>query len=36
MTIRWPDGEVRELKGVEGDRLQVIKQAEPEGAGRGK
>ncbi len=35
MTIHWPDGEVRELKGVEGDRLQVIKQAEPEGTGRG-
>ena len=27
MTIRWPDGQVQELKDVEGDRLQVIKQA---------
>jgi hypothetical protein len=26
MTIRWPDGQVQELKDVEGDRLQVIKQ----------
>ena len=28
ITIRWPDGEVQELQGVEGDRLQLIKQAE--------
>jgi len=26
MTIRWPDGQVQQMKGVEGDRLQVIKQ----------
>ncbi len=28
VTIRWPNGEMQELQGVEGDRLQVIKQAE--------
>ena len=27
MRIRWPDGQVQELTGVEGDKLQVIKQA---------
>jgi ASPIC and UnbV/FG-GAP-like repeat len=27
LTIRWPDGQVQELKDVEGGRLQVIKQA---------
>jgi hypothetical protein len=26
MRIRWPDGQVQELTGVEGDRLQVIKE----------
>jgi hypothetical protein len=26
MQIRWPDGQVQELTGVEGDRLQVIRQ----------
>jgi hypothetical protein len=26
MEIRWPDGQVQELTGVEGNRLQVIKQ----------
>jgi hypothetical protein len=36
MTIHWPDGEVREFKGVEGDRLQVIRQAEPEGTRGGQ
>jgi hypothetical protein len=30
MKIRWPDGEAQELKGVEGDRLQVIRQAASE------
>lgn len=28
MTIRWPDGQVQEVKDVEGDRLQVIRQPE--------
>jgi hypothetical protein len=36
MTIRWPDGQVQELKGVEGDQLQVIRQAESEGREAGK
>jgi hypothetical protein len=26
LTIRWPDGQVQDLKGIEGDRLHVIKQ----------
>jgi hypothetical protein len=36
MTIRWPDGQVQELKGVEGDRLQVITLSEPMVRGAGK
>jgi hypothetical protein len=28
LEIRWPDGQVQELSGVEGDRLQVIKEVE--------
>ena len=28
LNIRWPDGQVQELKNVEGDRLQVIEQEE--------
>ena len=31
MTIRWPDGQVQELKDVDGDRLHVIRQAESMG-----
>lgn len=30
LSIRWPDGQVQELKNVEGDRLQVIKQEKGE------
>ena len=26
LTIRWPDGQIQELNGVDGDKLQVIKQ----------
>ena len=26
MQIRWPDGQVQELTGVEGDKLQVVKE----------
>jgi ASPIC/UnbV protein/VCBS repeat protein len=32
VTIRWPDGQMQEVKGVEGDRLQVIKRSESERA----
>jgi len=28
MRIRWPDGQVQELRNVEGDRLHVIRQTE--------
>jgi hypothetical protein len=28
LEIRWPDGEVQQLRALEGDRLQVIQQAE--------
>ncbi len=28
ITIRWADGSVQELQGVDGDRLQVIRQAD--------
>lgn len=30
VRIRWPDGQVQELRDVEGDRLHVIRQGEPE------
>ncbi len=36
MTVRWPDGQVQELRDVEGNRLQVIRQAAPEHAEAGK
>jgi len=29
MRIRWPNGQVQQLRSLEGDRLQVITQAEP-------
>jgi hypothetical protein len=32
LTIRWPDGQLQELKDVEGGRLRVIKQEESAGA----
>ena len=28
MEIRWPDGQVQDLRDIEGNRLQVIRQAE--------
>ena len=31
MRIRWPDGQVQELRNVDGNQLHVIKQREPEG-----
>jgi hypothetical protein len=36
MRIRWPDGTVQELRNVEGDRLHVIAQPEPESQGVAK
>jgi len=36
MRIRWPDGQLQELRNVEGDRLRVIRQPEPEGREAGK
>jgi ASPIC/UnbV protein/VCBS repeat protein len=29
LTIRWPDGQVQELKGIDGDRLLAIREGQP-------
>ena len=36
VTVRWPDGEVQELKGLEADKLHVIKQGEKAAGGEAR